>query len=677
VLHRKNINIPDIGLVQVSTLQTPTYYDWYVTFLTYGSTLDEIIVLTSSSCSNSKYYNQICSDCEPFPAPVSNINIVKSVTGIDPVSGEFMFKLSTRDSNGNVNIIATTGYFSPFDYSGVNIANTLKNLITVKDVTIMQADCTVELRCIWIFSVEYIGEVPQLEAVADKLSGTAVKLYLNSGNEGIAPLTGEFQLLIVIESLKVTTTWLKHDSSAVEIEEAIRAAINSDEFDVLVTHQDLDTDALTADRYKIIFSLKVPKDKTASDIYLTDSGQLISLKDRNLLPTLTLKNSSIIGTDSKVIVTESIQRNKPNVDVSISTIQYGNELYNKFLLSVNYPEIKNENEVQAIYCQSNRPMVSNYVKDANANDFFTVSFRQYTTQNIWIHSYVDTSTLIACNSSKHQYGYPCKGDGSTLYERLLDLDSFSSLNISSNSTTGRVCPTSKDVDLFGNSLIFATYITFTQSVNASASKVIGVSVGDVPPLLVSSKNSNPTQTKMSTIEIQRGATAFAREVQTLTISNASLPAGFFELQYNISTVLVDIDSSAGEFASAVSKLIGLNGIEVSRSEKSASSVTWTVTFPAKYGKAFLLQVASNCKDSRSLSRTSRTMDYWEGSSCLLQGPNNIVTKRIVSGYFPMTGSLKLIINSKKSIKVPLHSLETQLQLSLQSIPGFEKVSVTN
>lgn len=283
---------------------------------------------------------------------------------------------------------------------------------------------------------------------------------------------------------------------------------------------------------------------------------------------------------------------------------------------------------------------------------FSLSFRNYTTGNMWIHSFVHPKYLPSCNATDVFSGTLCAGDGKTLIEVLLTLDSLPYVSVNTNSTTGRICPSSSDVDAKGNALIFSTNITFSsvtvpgQSITAPAvstttghTKISSGSMGDVPPLFINTALAPASTTLMSAAETIKGSADSVSEVQVFTVASirnstsppfqpfqasallsinenvethphgflgTSLPSGFFSLKYNLSKALLPTDASATEFASVVSKLMDPDSssmlVNVTRSTmttSSFSSVTWTVTFPSNYGRASLLQAVTSCVGKRS------------------------------------------------------------------------------
>jgi hypothetical protein len=252
------------------------------------------------------------------------------------------------------------------------------------------------------------------------------------------------------------------------------------------------------------------------------------------------------------------------------------------------------------------------------------------------------------------------GSGSTLLERLLSLPSLSNATLSSNSTTGRICPSVFEIDEHGNALKFVTDITFIgntlQSLNGS--KIRGGANGNVPPLVLTKDMLFPLDIPMviqgtnsnyivvpylsAGMEVRVGSAPFLQDVQILTMildDEYAASSGIYFLTYSDNSwpLPTGLRSTAVEVSQAINFLLqiysnpGGETVDVVVSNSSITGITgfrsltviWTVTFPSDLGKASLLHLIG------PLHMTGLT----------------ITTRRVVEGFFPsiLAGEITLRI----------------------------------
>ena len=89
-----------------------------------------------------------------------------------------------------------------------------------------------------------------------------------------------------------------------------------------------------------------------------------------------------------------------------------------------------------------------------------------------------------------------------------------------------------------------------------------------------------------------------RLVQT---SSTEYPYGTYSLQYghDMNALTMSLEASAGDFANALAIWQTFqipSSVNVVRTTKD-DIYSWTVTFPARYGRASLLKVKSSCGDN--------------------------------------------------------------------------------
>ena len=172
-------NVPGIGLVSVQgSAFNGTFASFRLTFLTYGTKLDPIIVVSSLGSTDTARYltRQSCPSylCTPFPS-AANLSIVMSVSeivaGTTPIDGSMKLGLSLT-SSGVMGPSITTAAFSPF-VSGPVLATLLRRLPGVVDAEVWKSECSPEFRCSWFLTIWHkSGRIPLLSPVVDQLRGT-------------------------------------------------------------------------------------------------------------------------------------------------------------------------------------------------------------------------------------------------------------------------------------------------------------------------------------------------------------------------------------------------------------------------------------------------------------------------------------------------------------------------
>lgn len=319
-----------------------------------------------------------------------------------------------------------------------------------------------------------------------------------------------------------------------------------------------------------------------------------------------------------------------------------------FLSYLQVPKVASIDEVQRIVCSA-QGTLGVRGKD---NRLFTISFRGFVSESLWVFDYIDPSMIPTTSTSLSNH---------TLLERLLSLPSLPNATLSSNSTTGRICPSLSDIDTHGNALIFITDITFISSISQPLSglKIVSGASGDVPSLVLTKGllfppdkpigiNGNKstsffTPSLSGGMEVRRGSAPAISEVQIITATLDDVYAasgGLYFLKYsgNSQPLPAGLGSTAMDLSQAIASLLQTNGyggegegvdvvVSDSSSIKSTGfkslTVVWTLTFPSTLGPALLLQ---------------------------LTGPANmtgltIAVRRVVEGFYPtiLTGRISLQI----------------------------------
>jgi hypothetical protein len=287
-------------------------------------------------------------------------------------------------------------------------------------------------------------------------------------------------------------------------------------------------------------------------------------------------------------------------------------------------------EIQRIECtaQGNFTLGS---KRGYDNRVFSLSFRGYTSELLWVFDYLDPSTSPLSSL----------GSGFTLLERLLSLPSLSNVTLSSNSTTGRICPSLLDIDKNGNALKFVTDITFigTTSQSLNELKITNSASGNVPPLVLTKDVLFPPDIPMvingttskytvtphlsAGMEVRTGSAPFIQDVQILTMileDEYAASSGLYFLTFgnNSWPLPVGLRSTTIELSQAINSLLQIHNsfegetVNVVVSNSSITQITgfrsltviWTVTFPSDLGKASLLNLIET-KNMTGLTITAR------------------------------------------------------------------------
>ena len=189
-------NVPGIGLVSVQgTSFNGTFASFKFTFLTYGTQIDPIIVVSSLGSTDAARYltRQSCPSyvCTPFPS-TANLSIAISVTevaaGTTPIDGSMKLGLSLT-STGAMGPSITTAAFSPF-VSGPALATLLRRLPGVVDAEVWKSECSSEFRCSWSLTIWHkSGRIPLLSPVVDQLRGTGLLNALNTPADASSVVT--------------------------------------------------------------------------------------------------------------------------------------------------------------------------------------------------------------------------------------------------------------------------------------------------------------------------------------------------------------------------------------------------------------------------------------------------------------------------------------------------------
>jgi hypothetical protein len=693
---------------------------WRVTFLTSASHVEPVVLLSTTTSSNSSYPNrQTCPEtiCLPF----TNVNIssglvlsVNVVTpGTDPVGGSFTLSLTvtenmSQSSAGTQHLFTqVTTPISVFASASM-ISNALTALNGVSSAWVLKQKCTSQQTCVWSIEIQYEKGISYGLAIAGTSLSGGGRMYLKSGVLGSTALSGYFKLNmqppvvtpsatsgqssgswasmsagtqsgIVNYNLDgsidrrtasdgtISTIWLPVGASDVSVQSAVAGALQtvcSNCYEVVVSHNasftasdtDISILAFQTIQYEISITLVAPTNIADPVVYVRADASLVDTRyPINFIPRVTAVISEIAGTDATARMVEL-----PVSEDILNT-------HNRYLLSVTKPDIPTTSEVQSFICSTSIPLpTSGWISDADQVgvpvdlQYFTASFRSFTTAPIWIHAFATADNLPNCASVTT--GTACKQDGDDLFTKLSALPSIGTnmgIWIESNSTTGRLCPSEPKA-------VFETKIHFVvPSATSTGSTIVGSTVGDIPPLLVSpAAASNATLfanfTALAIAETVRGSVAAQQEVQMITITTGHSAINSIQLTYNreVSTSVVRLDSSEDTVAAAVAQLLSADSgvtlaagsVTVSTALSSATSMVWLVTFPANFGRASLLTVVFPCGFSPANSNTVLVNDFSVDShttwaNCSNSSVVSSTTQRIVAGHNALHGAIAVSINN--------------------------------
>jgi hypothetical protein len=210
-----------------------------------------------------------------------------------------------------------------------------------------------------------------------------------------------------------------------------------------------------------------------------------------------------------------------------------------------------------------------------------------------------------------------------------------------------------------------------------------------------------SDTTMSVVEKTTGAIEDVPEVQVFTITATSgtntstaFPYGTFDLQYGLDTnsMPLSLEASADDFKSVLEQLANLEIGSLQVRRTAADDVySWTVTFPARYGRATLMKIKSTCDDSfkgdydtefhsRNMGMNDHlrylyTADSWSGTDCNTNDTFSFSTARVVPGSAVVDGTLSVSIEGH-DVSVPLFSAADSLGAALQESELFADATVT-
>jgi hypothetical protein len=174
---------------------------------------------------------------------------------------------------------------------------------------------------------------------------------------------------------------------------------------------------------------------------------------------------------------------------------------------------------------------------------------------------------------------PCRGDGSSLEEKLEALSSISSVSVlTSTNDTATAADSWSETNNVNVCAMFASGVTGTANVNRISFIAADDAVGDVEFLQITDRGPS-TAPNFDSIYTQRehvkGSAPFVNEVQTVsTKSDAADLAGSFTLSFEDEvTTTLPYDASADALRDALLALSTVSSVEVSRGANADNGFT--------------------------------------------------------------------------------------------------------
>jgi len=727
VATRLMTSITGIGLVNV-TSTTSSNADliiktWSITFLTYGADIHPLIIVSSLGTTDPAVFSVLFVPFSLFvPLPThSTLQVLQRVNGTETVNGYFHLNVSSTESSSQLTRFSSRTGEIACDSTSYSLKNALEKLSSIASgVEVKTLDrCSMEGRCVWVFNLTLNASIlPVFTPSLEHLKGTDVRVYVSMLTRGSIFDSDMYSMSIIRKNQSpIDSISLSYNAKPTDIANALNSLVARDNVVVTVKSSSNTNVDLHRTSYSIAITPSPVYDDESSNLYSTVGGNTeIDIRKTSDLPSIVIDQIDHRASSIHAVTVEE-------VDVSEVTS------HASYLLSVKYPQTTVVNEVQSITCQSNVPLSRDgWMQSEKDPLLIALSFRNFTTTDIWIHSYVSPNLLPLCSDFNVTTGMPCSGDGSTVLEKLRSLVTVSGLNASTNSTTGRLCPEDGFVDNFNASMVFTTTFTF-YSMNG---KAIDGSVGDVPLLLLHHHDAVDTSldiisisspsvtarysTQLQVVEVIKGFHPDVREVQLFSFQttlprftptmetnkyNSTANAGFYHLVYQSTSIVVSTKASEEVLAAAVAILLKIQDISSINVTKSIDSLSMDdgfvryetsifITFPTRFGRVSLLQVLPDCVYDSELSSVGASatihqsallpqqlneIDYWEGSSCMPSYFNRFQTHRIVSGYTVLSGSFEMVI-AGTHVSIPLSTMLDSLKQSLHSISTLSNTVVS-
>ena len=548
----------------------------------------------------------------PLQAFSSNVSITVSTSTFPTqlIGGQIILSFTNKENH-----IISSG---PCDVrsNGDGVAAALLGIDGVTSASAIRESCSREGACSWSLFIQYVnGRLPPLIVQTADLIGSNAIATISRLREGTAVTTGSFQVLVSAPSLPVvvSTSLMALPLNEQAFQNSLHQALGNFQFKV-TKHVDVGVINL-ATRYSIEIASSVP---ALAESVLSSNGTLLAFADASALPSLQLGKSRLHGT-------------RPLMKITEKTAEIFNK-YSRYLLTIDAPPVVEVPAVQQIICGK----VDNATFLPNAS--VTFSLRGFTTPAVPLF------------------------EPSDLKSSLESLLSVKQIALSSNSTSGALCPVVPGV-------IFSTNVSFLSSTAAS--------LGPIPFLLPSTAFSS---VDVQVVPVFVGAAASVSEEQLIQLLSPQTETEYTSLLltliYSGRKASISITATAKQWSSTLTTLTqSKEGFIVST--EGLTLFQWRIIFPLSFGPAQLIVVSTACGASSDESTPIVGQDSWQGVIC---GTNiSASTRRLIAGVSALTGSFTLTATgSSGSIAVPVNISPYGLESLLNSqLSDFYGVTVTN
>ncbi|CAM9173076.1 unnamed protein product, partial [Hapterophycus canaliculatus] len=634
-----------------ATTETYSAWEWEITFATRAGDLPLMAAVWSDGRTSpaqkdgfeltGRSTRMTCGSCEAFPSgswPATaeavvghRMEVTEVIAGSNPLSGFF----SLVHAGHSFQAKAQTGPISVHASAGI-VAAELARLETLGEQRILVSRSLPSAEGELAWTVTFArgeGDFPPMEAVVDEVTGTDAGVRVTTLANGVAPVRGSLSLVVsgVRGETPQATAPLPHDSSVDTITSALSALQPVQSVGVLVEVVRNGPFAGGGHSWSIAF--KSPNSSATGNEF----------PDFTNFPTVGVLQANITGTGGRVQVERREAHETPAAEHVVSLAAP---------LSAETPE------EQLIGCSLSGATLS---EAELAGVSFVLTFRGETTEEMAPGTIINPDGLPACGELASG---PCRGDGTTLKERLEALPTVGTINVTGISNANEAV--GDDVGICGvNGVLVTFHDTF-------------MNAGDLP--LMSASSSNITLVQVGVVESVKGSAPFVNEVHRISLitNGTSSPAGTFSIivgRDQTSPLAFNVGES--DLAFALEQLPSIRGgIRADKNTAGDFSI-WTVTFMSP-GPQSLLQSA--CEETAVANSIS--------PDCSLENAR-VKIRRVVRGRSPASGSFRLrllqaddstgstsVTEARTSAPLPFDATAGEVHAAVVGLAGGGKVSVT-
>ncbi|CAM9199449.1 unnamed protein product, partial [Discosporangium mesarthrocarpum] len=573
------------------------YWAWEVTFVEDGGDLPMLAAVWSDGRTGTnagRASHRKCSDCVAFwPDTLSDaaqevvgprMEVEELYPGTVPISGTFSLVSHGHSYQG----AEKTGAISVHAPAAA-LSSSLNSLHNIGKVYVSRSNPSPEGELSWTVTFNGgDGDHLALTPTVDEMGGTGALVHVTTIANGASPVRGQISLVVsgVSGQPSQATPPLRHDAPADDVKNALLGLKPVWAAGVSAKVERLGPSVGGGYKWIIAFAPR----RSNEELVTTVAG----------LPVVGVQQANLTGTGAHVQVTHHGTKKAVTTEQIIATIA---------------PLPPAVAEVQVLECSLD--VGTTAVEAAEWGASFRISFRGENTEDIAPDAAISPDVLPECGI----YGAgTCRGDGSTLKEKLEALETIGEVNVSM--VTG------------GEKAVTLTFLDST------------INSGEQPLLLA--EVSNHTALKVSVSESTKGLSPFVNEVQKIILTgfNGTAPSGTFHLSSDQDrTVELVADTSANDMAAALRDLSDVaNNITVAKSTLQGKGVdepidgfVWKITF-GEPGPQILL--TSSCEIDAQGKRSEDCFLDHEGVK--------MEVRRLVRGVTPLSGDFRIVIQAADS-----------------------------